>query len=116
MSSINHIFGGDLILSDRSVSLVSGIEETKQRLLRRLLTIAGEYIWQLDYGAGLPKLVGEIVDKEGLEAIIRQQIINDPGIDVTKPLKVKIVSSQVDGNFCEIKFFDKENNNQIIII
>ena len=48
---------GDLALSD-------GTQLGQERVLRRLLTAPGAYIWQLDYGAGLPRFVGEVANSD----------------------------------------------------
>ena len=43
-----------------------GAALTQQRVLRRLLTNPGDYIWQLGYGAGL----GQFVGRPGVPAAI----------------------------------------------
>lgn len=40
--------------------------EGEQRVLRRLLTAAGTYIWHLEYGAGLPQYVGQVMQTRPL--------------------------------------------------
>lgn len=51
--------GQDLILNpDSDLLNVSNTERSKQRVLRRLLTNPIDYIWHIDYGAGLPSYVG----------------------------------------------------------
>ena len=48
MADISHTFGADLSLSATGDLLcVTGDTLTQQRVLRRLLTNAGDYIWQL---------------------------------------------------------------------
>jgi hypothetical protein len=42
-----------------SVMPSSATVEGEQRVLRRLLTNPGSYIWHLEYGAGLPQYVGQ---------------------------------------------------------
>jgi hypothetical protein len=42
-----------------SVTPSSATVEGEQRVLRRLLTNPGSYIWHLEYGAGLPQHVGQ---------------------------------------------------------
>lgn len=73
-----HVFGEDLVVSQNGdIGLVTGDEETKQRVLRRLLTAIKGYIWHTDYGAGLPSFVGQnfgpIIDKE-LRGLIKNQM------------------------------------------
>ena len=79
MPDISHQWGsdvstgatGDLMTSDGSVL-------GQQRLLRRLLTNPGDYIWQLDYGAGLSRFIGMPGNKLQIQAVIRSQIFKEP--------------------------------------
>lgn len=57
--------------------IASGAQATQQRLVRRLLTNPGEYIWQLDYGAGLGQYVGQPMQPLHLRAIIRGQLLRE---------------------------------------
>jgi hypothetical protein len=57
---------------------VTGTERGKQRVLRRLLTNPGDYIFQPDYGAGLPRFVGGNQGKatlDEIEGLVRSQIL-----------------------------------------
>jgi len=52
-------FGGDLSVSATGdLSISDGMALTQDRVMRRLLTNPGDYIWQLSYGAGLGQFVG----------------------------------------------------------
>ena len=54
MSDISHQWGSDLSIGPTGdFALVSGAILGQQRVLRRLLTNPGDYIWHPDYGAGL---------------------------------------------------------------
>lgn len=75
VADLAHIVGEDLQLgSTGDLVLVTGDDETQQRVLHRLLTSAGTYIWQLGYGAGLPGLIGSVVSQQQIAAIIRAQL------------------------------------------
>ncbi len=59
MVDLTLTFGGDLALgATGDLALASGVALTEQRVLRRLLTNPGDYIWQLPYGGGLASFVG----------------------------------------------------------
>ena len=54
MADCSHLFGSDFALSATGdLLLATGDEASKQRILRRLLTVTRDYLWQPDYGAGL---------------------------------------------------------------
>jgi phage baseplate assembly protein W len=52
----------------------------QQRVLRRLLTNPDEYIWQLDYGAGLARFIGQPVSTSQIRAVIRSQIFKEASV------------------------------------
>lgn len=92
MSDAHHLFGGDLAVGPSGDLLsAQGGEAGRQRLLRRLLTNPGDYLWDLEYGAGLGRFVGEPVDVARIEAVIRSQMLREaavvrqpePSIEVT---------------------------------
>ena len=89
MSEVFHYFSGDLSLSATGdLLLADGTEESKQRVLRRLLTNPEDYLWQPDYGAGLPTYIGAVLDEAELGALIRaqmyleQDVAQDPPPDI----------------------------------
>lgn len=66
-----HQWGSDLV-SDNTGDLLtaSGIDRGQQRILRRLLTNPGDYIFHPEYGAGLPRYIGKAIDAPKLTALI----------------------------------------------
>ncbi|WP_137010157.1 phage tail protein [Aquitalea aquatilis] len=75
MNDLNHYVGGDLSLSPTGgLSTVSGVTRGKQRILRRLLTNPGDYIYEPTYGAGLGRYVGALVNIPQVTALIRGQL------------------------------------------
>ena len=58
---------GDLDVRDTPV-------EATQRVVRRLLTNPGDYIWHTQYGAGLGKQVGQPYSSQRLTNSIRRQL------------------------------------------
>ncbi len=78
MADIWHQFGSDLLASATGdIASVDGTTLGQQRVLRRLLTNPGDYIWQLDYGAGLAQFVGQPVDEARISGVIRSQIFRE---------------------------------------
>lgn len=59
MADLSLTYGGDLGFSaSGDLALATRDMLTRQRVLRRLLTTPGDYIWNLSYGAGLGQYVG----------------------------------------------------------
>ncbi len=70
-----HYFGSDLVLSATGDLLTaSNLDESRQRVLRRLLTNQQDYLWQPLYGAGLPGDIGQPLDQPTLTALIKSQM------------------------------------------
>ena len=60
MYDIFHEWGADLAAgSSGDIALASGTDLISQRVCRRLLTNAGDYLWNLEYGAGLAQFIGQ---------------------------------------------------------
>jgi len=81
IKDINHFWGADLAAGNTGdLATVSGITRSQQRILRRLLTNPGDYLFQPDYGAGLPGYVGQSLDVPKLTALIRSQILMEDAV------------------------------------
>jgi hypothetical protein len=75
MFDISHEWAGDLTVDSKGdLALVSGSQTTTQRIRRRLLTNSGDYLWNLDYGAGLAQFVGAPALVSKIDAIVRTQL------------------------------------------
>lgn len=63
-------WGQDLVLSSTNDLLVAdGSTLSEQRIIRRLMTNALDYIWQPDYGAGIGSYVGQPLTDDSFDAI-----------------------------------------------
>ena len=81
MADIQHTMGADLTLSATGdLALSDGSQLGQERVLRRLLTIPGAYIWHLTYGAGLPRFVGQIANKLRIAAVARSQMFREDAV------------------------------------
>ena len=81
MPDLSHQFGADLMIGAAGDLLaVSAPILTQQRVLRRLLTNPGDYIWQPSYGAGLAQFVGQPVNAAQIRAVVRSQIFQEAAV------------------------------------
>ena len=89
--------GGDLAVGPTGdLALANGTLLTQQRVLRRLLTNSGDYIWQLNYGAGLGAFVGQPGAPEMIAGVVRAQLLLEPSVAVSPP-PVVAVAHENDG-------------------
>jgi hypothetical protein len=103
-----HWFGQDLNVSASGDLLtVDGTAKGQQRILRRLLTNPGDYIWEPTYGAGLASKIGQPFDADACEAIIRSQLFLEPVVSRT-PAPVISVTQITNGLYVQIQYTDSD--------
>lgn len=92
---MNDIFlewGSDLAVGSGGDLAIAGNTDTqRQRICRRLLTNAGDYIWNLDYGGGLGRFVGQLASAPEIEAVVRSQLALEPAIPQSPAPQVNTV-------------------------
>jgi phage baseplate assembly protein W len=94
MADLALSFGGDLAVSSTGdLALSDGPMLTQERVLRRLLTNAGSYIWQLSYGAGLAQFVGQAGAPAVIRAVARSQILAESAVSDNPPPAISVVSA-----------------------
>ncbi len=77
-------FGGDLSIGPAGdIAVIDGTALIQQRVLRRLLTNTGDYIWQLGYGAGLGQFVGQPGAAAAIAGVARAQMLQEAGVAQT---------------------------------
>ena len=101
------LWGQDLSSSNTGdVCLASGTALGQQRVLRRLLTNPGDYIWQPDYGAGLAQFVGSPSDVQAIRARIRSQIFMEASV-ARLPEPVIEVQATMDASvYVQLRYVD----------
>lgn len=107
MADIAHVVGSDLTVGPTGdLATVDLSDWTQQRILRRLLTNAGGYIWQLPYGAGLPAMVGSTVSAQQIAAKIRKQMSLETAVSRQPEPRIAIQSNQPGIVFATISYND----------
>lgn len=98
LNDLFHYWGTDLSVSaSGDVLTVGGTQRGQQRVLRRLLTNPAnedgpaDYIFQPEYGAGLPRFVGKPIDTQKITAAILAQMVLEDAVAQT-PAPVVIVA------------------------
>ena len=118
-----HYWGGDLNLSATGgLLLADSVELSKQAVLRRLLTnpaqsdtngnvtVAGDYLWQPEYGAGLPSYIGQNLDIPALTALIRAQMYLEASV-LHDPEPVITIQQIANGISVQISYTETDSNN-----
>jgi phage baseplate assembly protein W len=79
MADLSHQFGSDLTIGPTGdLAYVTATQLGQQRVLKRLLTNPGDYIWQPDYGAGLAQFIGQPAQANQIRAVLRSQVFKEP--------------------------------------
>lgn len=106
---INQTWGNDIIVnSTGDLDTVSGSDFGQQRILRRLMTAVKGYIWQPEYGAGLPQQIGAPLtqsSQDALRANINSNIFLESRVSKNPP---PVISFQTlpQGIFIQIDYVD----------
>ena len=108
-ADIGMTWAGDLTISPTGdLATVTGPALGTDRVLRRLLTNPGDYIWNPEYGAGLAQYVGLPVNPAGIRALILSQMQLETAV-AQVPEPVIAVHSDVSGRlYAQIRYVDAE--------
>ncbi len=89
LADINHLWSSDISTSSTGdLGAVTGVTRGQQRILRRLLTNPGDYLFQPTYGAGLPQAIGDPLDIGKLTALIRSQVLLEDSVASVQSVSV----------------------------
>lgn len=95
LQDVNHTWGEDIGVSNTGdIALVGGDDRGQQRILRRLMTNPGDYVFQTNYGAGVLQAIGSPEDKGKLVATIRAQVLLE---DSVAPIPAPTTTVQAAG-------------------
>lgn len=115
MKDLYHYVGNDLAASATGdLQTVDGAIKGQQRILRRLLTNPGTYIWHPEYGAGLPAKIGDLIDVPKIRALIRGQMLLEEAVaKIPEP----VIDLQVipEGLAAQIQYVDAVNKTPQVL-
>ena len=81
MPDLFHQYGGDLLIGPGGdLASADATVLGQQRVLRRLLTNPGDYLWNPGYGAGLGQFVGQPANAARIRSVIRSQIFQESAV------------------------------------
>ena len=119
LCDLYHYFGKDLTASNSGDLLtVSATVRGQQRVLRRLLTNPGDYIFQPGYGAGLAQLIGRDADLAAIRALVRGQLRLEPSVAASPEPRgaVDAIADAAGGGFAiAIRYVDAASGEPVIL-
>ena len=105
MADLAHQFGSDLVLGPTGdLAVADGAALSQQRVLRRLLTNSGDYIWQLRYGAGLARFVGQPAAAARIGGVIRAQMRRETTVARTPEPLVDVQAGQTGEVYVTVRY------------
>lgn len=113
-SDISHVYGEDLTVDATGDLAVSdGSQLGVERILRRLLTNPGGYIWSLSYGGGLAAFLGHPAAANRIAAVVRSQMFLEAAVAKT-PAPVINVKVQPDSTvIVNIRYADADTGSGV---
>ena len=107
MPDLAHLWGNDLSWSSTGdLAIVDTPSVTQQRVLRRLLTVPGDYIWSLDYGAGIASFVGQPGAATAIVSAIRGQIFKEVDVAQTPAPLIDLLPDQAGNMYVQVTYAD----------
>lgn len=110
-----HYFSGDLLVSATGDLLaVDTIDESQQRILRRLLTNPRDYLWQPGYGAGLPAQIGQPLDENAIDALVRSQMLLEQSVS-QNPAPQVLINPIANGLDMHIQYVELDSGRPTVL-
>ncbi len=107
MADIFHAFGTDLAASSTGdLAVATGTTLGQQRVLKRLLTNPGDYIWNPGYGAGLARFVGQPAEAARIRATIRSQIFKEAAVARTPEPVIDVSFDNAGTVYVHLRYAD----------
>lgn len=119
LADLDHYIGADLASSGSGdLQAATGTLRGQERVLRRLLTNPGDYIFHPEYGAGLAQFVGQPADFTKIAALIKGQMLLEDAVARTPApvIKVQPIASADGGGFSvAIRYADAPSGQPVTL-
>ena len=116
MADAQHTFGSDLTVSATgSLALSTGTQLGQERVLRRLFTNPGAYIWQLAYGGGLGGFVGTTAPAARIAAVTRTQMFREAVVSRTPAPSVSVTSNNTGTVTLDVAYVDAPTQQPVVL-
>ena len=124
LNDLFHYWGSDLTPSSTGdLQTVNGTVRGQQRILRRLLTnpatatTPGDYIFEGNYGGGLPEFIGQPFDRQKIIARINGQMLLEDAVAPIPPPVIGVAQIGTDNTAfsVSITYQDAATNTQVTL-
>jgi hypothetical protein len=116
MADLAHQFGSDLTANAMGdIALADGTFLGQQRVLKRLLTNPGDYIWHIGYGAGLARFVGLPANGARITAVARTQMLLEAVVARTPAPAVSVVTLPTGEVTLTINYVDAPSDQTVTL-
>lgn len=116
MIDLNHNYGNDLSIGPTGdIALSFGTMTGQQRVVRRLMTNMGDYIWHLDYGAGIGGMVGMPTNVPAITGIIRSQTSKEAAVSLTPTPVITVQSTDTGTVTATIQYADADTGDTQVL-
>lgn len=82
----------------------TGLQESQERVLRRLLTAVNAYIWQPQYGGGVPEFVGSVNSADQIYSVVYSQMLRENSVQQS-PAPTVTVTPISTGVFVYVSYY-----------
>ena len=107
MPDLSHFYGGDLAVAPGGdLATVTATQLGQQRVLRRLLTNPGDYLWNPAYGAGLAQFVGQPASAARIRSVIRGQIFQESAVARSPEPAIDVAADASGAVAVQIRYAD----------
>jgi phage baseplate assembly protein W len=79
------------------------------------LTSPGDYIWQLDYGAGLAQFIGQPANALQIRAVVRSQIFKETTVARTPEPVIEVTFGSAGTVYVYIRYVDADSGQTQIL-
>jgi phage baseplate assembly protein W len=111
MADAYHFMTGDLQFgSNGDLQTVDSVLESQQRILRRLPTNPGDYIWHPLYGGGILKWIGQPTDQASMKSVITTQMYLEQSVVQNPQPQVDLVSNTGGVVTSSIRYVESDSN------
>ena len=109
MADLSQTWSGDLALTQSGdLTTASGPALGTQRVLRRLLTNPGAYLWHLDFGTGLAAWIGAPAAPAAIATAVRSQLFLDAAVAADPAPVIELQPGPAGALYLSVRYADAE--------
>jgi len=114
---LDHYIGSDLSISPTGdLALTPNATLLgQQRIVRRLITNPADYIWHLDYGGGVGRMIGTPANALAIKGVIRGQMSKEAAVSQTPSPTITVNSTNAGVVTALIQYADADTGETQVL-